>query len=349
MTVRSRRCGSVAATGLTGYFQAVDRFPFLDADRELELARRWIDQRDLGAAQVLVTSHMRLVIKIARGFQGYGLPISELISEGNIGLIQAVQRFDPNRGFRVATYATAWIRATIGAYILRSWSLVKIGTTRAQKKLFFNLNRMKHQYGVRDDGDLAPEIVAGIAACLNVPEAEVTAMNRRLAGPDHSLNTPLVAEGDSEWQEFLADDAESQETHLASREESALRRIMLREAMKTLTERERYILTERRLRERPTRLEVLVGKLGISSERVRQIEVAAVRNLAQSVAKLGSATAAPIPAPLAGTAGSTRLNLELPDDRLPAGQIKTPPLLAAINCCAGIRARRPAITPNTGA
>ena len=231
----------------------------------------------------MVTSHLRLVSKIASGYRGYGLPLAELISEGNIGLMQAVKRFDPERGFRLATYAMWWIRASIQEYILHSWSLVKIGTTAAQKKLFFNLRKLKGQIEAFEEGDLTPEHTTEIAERLNVSEAEVTSMNRRLAGTDHSLNAPLRAETDGEWIDWLADDSESQEFQLAESEEYSMRQGMLQDALQILNERERHILTERRLQEDPTTLEDLSKVYGISRERVRQIEVRAFEKLQKAI------------------------------------------------------------------
>jgi RNA polymerase sigma-32 factor len=275
---------SVSAEGnLTRYLQEIRKFPMLDADTEFMLAKRWQEHQDPDAAQTLVTSHLRLVAKIAMGYRGYGLPLSELISEGNVGMMQAVKRFDPDRGFRLATYAMWWIRAAIQEYILHSWSLVKMGTTAAQKKLFFNLRKIKGQLQAIDEGDLPSEIVTKIATQLEVPESDVIQMNRRLGAPDHSLNAPLKAEGEGEWQDWLVDPEESQETKLGEREELGLRRDLLKNAMNTLNERERFILTQRRLREEPVTLEDLSHKYNISRERVRQIEVRAFEKLQKSI------------------------------------------------------------------
>src|SRR5690242_662499 len=238
-------------SGLSRYLQEVRKFPMLEPNEEFMLAKRWQEHQDPDAAHRLITSHLRLVAKIAMGYRGYGLPINELIAEGNVGMMQAVKRFDPDRGFRLATYAMWWIRAAIQEYILHSWSLVKIGTTAAQKKLFFNLRKLKGQLQAIDEGDMSPETVAKIATELDVPEADVISMNRRLASPDHSLNAPLRAEGEGEWQDWLVDDREDQETALADREELGKRRTLLTKAMGALNERERHILTERRLREEP--------------------------------------------------------------------------------------------------
>jgi RNA polymerase sigma-32 factor len=255
----------------------------LTAEEELELSKRWRDKEDLEAAHKLVTSHLRLVAKIAMGYRGYGLPVGELISEGNVGMMQAVKRFDPDRGFRLATYAMWWIRAAIQEYILHSWSLVKMGTTAAQKKLFFNLRRLKGQMQAIDDGDLQPEQVAKIATTLGVPEQDVVSMNRRLAAPDHSLNAPVRADSEGEWQDWLVDEGESQETELADREELSGRKALLGGALKGLNDRERHILIERRLKDNPTTLEELSQQYNISRERVRQIEVRAFEKLQKAM------------------------------------------------------------------
>ena len=247
------------------------------------LAKSWRERDDVAAAHKLVTSHLRLVAKIAMGYRGYGLPLSELISEGNVGMMQAVKRFDPDRGFRLATYAMWWIRAAIQEYILHSWSLVKMGTTAAQKKLFFNLRKLKGQMRAIEEGDLAPEQVTHIADTLGVPEDDVVQMNRRLAAPDHSLNAPLRIDGDGEWQDWLVDESESQEDLLAESEELGKRRTLLVSAMENLNERERHILEERRLKEDPTTLEELSQEYGISRERVRQIEVRAFEKLQKAI------------------------------------------------------------------
>ena len=247
------------------------------------LAKRWTEHEDMNAAHKMVTSHLRLVAKIAMGYRGYGLPVQELISEGNVGMMQAVKRFDPERGFRLATYAMWWIRASIQEYILRSWSLVKMGTTAAQKKLFFNLRKLKGQLQAIEDGDLHPDMVTKIATRLQVSEKEVVDMNRRLAAPDHSLNAPLRIDGDEEWVDWLTDDSEDQETTLGNSEELDQRRAMLEGAMKTLNERERHILTERRLKDNPLTLEDLSQEYGVSRERVRQIEVRAFEKLQKAM------------------------------------------------------------------
>jgi RNA polymerase sigma-32 factor len=271
---------------LSRYLQEIRRFPMLEAGDEYMLAKRWREHNDLEAAHQLVTSHLRLVAKIAMGYRGYGLPLAELISEGNVGLMQAVKRFEPDRGFRLATYAMWWIRAAIQEYILHSWSLVKIGTTAAQKKLFFNLRRIKGQLQAIDEGDLSPEHVKKIATELDVPESDVVQMNRRLASPDHSLNAPVRGEGDGEWQDWLEDESESQEVRLADDEEMTNRRRLLDSALKALTPRERRILVERRLQDEPTTLEDLSKAYGISRERVRQIEVRAFEKLQKAMKNL---------------------------------------------------------------
>jgi RNA polymerase sigma-32 factor len=268
---------------LTRYLQEIRKFPLLEPDEEYMLAKRWREHGDVEAAHRLVTSHLRLVAKIAMGYRGYGLPVAELISEGNVGMMQAVKRFDPERGFRLATYAMWWIRAAIQEYILHSWSLVKMGTTAAQKKLFFNLRKLKNKLQAVDEGSLTPENVAKIAEALNVPEQDVVSMDNRLASPDHSLNAPLRAESEGEWQDWLVDDQEDQETRLADREELSNRRDLLAEAMKGLNKRERHILSERRLREEPRTLEELSQEYGISRERVRQIEVRAFEKLQKAI------------------------------------------------------------------
>jgi RNA polymerase sigma-32 factor len=268
---------------LSRYLQEIRKFPMLEYDQEYMLAKSWREHDDIEAAHKLVTSHLRLVAKIAMGYRGYGLPLSELISEGNVGMMQAVKRFDPERGFRLATYAMWWIRASIQEYILHSWSLVKMGTTAAQKKLFFNLRKLKGQMRAIEEGDLHPEQVSKIAETLNVPEDDVVQMNRRLAAPDHSLNAPLRIDGDGEWQDWLVDETESQETQLANSEELAKRRALLVASMETLNERERHILQERRLKESPTTLEELSQEYGISRERVRQIEVRAFEKLQKAI------------------------------------------------------------------
>ena len=266
-------------SGLQTYLREIRKFPMLEQGQEYMLAKRFAEHQDPDAAHQLVTSHLRLVAKIAMGYRGYGLPIAEVISEGNVGLMQAVKRFDAERGFRLATYAMWWIRASIQEYILRSWSLVKLGTTAAQKKLFFNLRRMKGQIQALEEGDMRPENVKTIAKKLGVTEGEVISMNRRLATGDQSLNAPVRADGDGEWQDWLVDETADQETLLADREELDDRRDLLKTALATLNERERHIITERRLKEDPATLEALSAQYGVSRERVRQIEVKAFDKL----------------------------------------------------------------------
>ncbi len=268
---------------LSRYLQEIRKFPLLEPEEEFMLAKSWRERNDTEAAHKLVTSHLRLVAKIAMGYRGYGLPVSELISEGNVGMMQAVKRFDPDRGFRLATYAMWWIRAAIQEYILHSWSLVKMGTTAAQKKLFFNLRKAKNQMQAMEEGDLTPEHVAKIAKDLSVPEADVISMNRRLAAPDHSLNAPLRAESEGEWQDWLVDETDNQEIKLAETQEFSRRQKLLERALKTLNPRERDILVERRLREEPTTLEDLSQKYSVSRERVRQIEVRAFEKLQKAM------------------------------------------------------------------
>jgi RNA polymerase sigma-32 factor len=270
-------------SNLSRYLQEIRRFPMLTPEEEYMLGKSWREHGDIDAAHKLVTSHLRLVAKIAMGYRGYGLPLSELISEGNVGMMQAVKRFEPDRGFRLATYAMWWIRAAIQEYILHSWSLVKMGTTAAQKKLFFNLRKLKGQMRAIDEGDLSPEQVHKIATTLDVPEADVVSMNRRLSAPDHSLNAPLRQDGDGEWQDWLVDDSDSQEIRLAESEEFGKRKGLLTAAMTGLNDRERRILTARRLQDEPITLEDLSQEYGISRERVRQIEVRAFEKLQKSI------------------------------------------------------------------
>jgi RNA polymerase sigma-32 factor len=271
--------------GLSRYLTEIRKFPLLEPQEEYMLAKRWREHEDPEAARQLVTSHLRLVAKIAMGYRGYGLPVSEIVSEGNVGLMQAVKRFEPERGFRLATYAMWWIRAAIQEYILRSWSLVKMGTTAAQKKLFFNLRKVKSKINALEDGDLRPEQVAEIATKLSVPEEEVVNMNRRLSAPDSSLNAPLRSDSESEWQDWLADETIDQETRLANTEELGERHDLLTTAMGELTERERDIIEARRLRDDPATLEELSQKYGVSRERVRQIEVRAFEKLQHQMKK----------------------------------------------------------------
>src|SRR3978361_39114 len=270
--------------GLSRYLSEIRKFPMLEPQQEYMLAKRWREHSDSEAAHRLVTSHLRLVAKIAMGYRGYGLPIGEVISEGNVGLMQAVKKFEPDKGFRLATYAMWWIRASIQEYILRSWSLVKMGTTAAQKKLFFNLRKAKSEISALQEGDMHPDQVSVIATKLGVLNEEVISMNRRLSGGDASLNSPMRADSESEWQYWLADDKPpSQETVVADTQEKTLRMGLLEEAMTELTDRERHILTERRLKDDPTTLEELAGQYGVSRERVRQIEVRAFEKLQKSI------------------------------------------------------------------
>lgn len=273
----------VPASNPSRYLLEIRKFPMLTAEEELALSRRWRDTRDVEAAHKLVTSHLRLVAKIALGYRGYGLPVGELISEGNIGMMQAVKRFDPDRGFRLSTYARWWIRAAIQEYILHSWSLVKMGTTAAEKKLFFNLRRLKNQMQAIDDGDLRPEQVDKIAHTLEVPEQEVISMNWRLASHDYSLNAPVGQDTEHELGDSLVDDAESQETTVADREELSGRKALLATALKSLNDRERRILVERRLKDDPTTLEDLSQHYGVSRERIRQIETRAFGKLQKTM------------------------------------------------------------------
>jgi RNA polymerase sigma-32 factor len=270
-------------TGLSQYLREIRKFPMLEPDQEYSLAKRFKEDGDVDAAHQLVTSHLRLVAKIAMGFRGYGLPVNELISEGNVGMMQAVKRFDPERGFRLATYAMWWIRASIQEYVLHSWSLVKMGTTAAQKKLFFNLRKVKGELKAMDAGDLTPEQTRQIAERLGVSETEVTNMNRRLSGPDQSLNAPLREDGEGEWQDWLEDSGVDQETELGEAEETTQRRRLLNDAMAGLKDRERHILVERRLSEEPKTLEELSQHYGISRERVRQIEARAFEKLQKAM------------------------------------------------------------------
>ena len=268
---------------LSRYLQQIRQYPMLEVEEEVQLAKRWHDSDDTEAAWCLVNSHLRLVAKIAKGYQGYGLPLGELISEGNVGMMQAVKRFDPDRGFRFSTYAMWWIRAAMQEYILHSWSLVKMGTTAAQKKLFFNLRKLKAQITAAEEGDLHPENVTKIAERLKVPEAEVINMNRRLAGPDQSLNAPLREEGEGEWLDWLVSNDDNQEKVLGEIQEMSSRRQLLDTALDGLSSRERHIISERRLREAPATLQVLSEQYGISRERVRQIEVRAFEKIRKSV------------------------------------------------------------------
>ena len=274
--------------GLSRYLQEIRKFPMLEPDQEYMLAKRWIEEQDFDAAHQMVTSHLRLAAKIAMGYRGYGLPQAEVISEANVGLMQAVKRFDPEKGFRLATYAMWWIRASIQEYILRSWSLVKMGTTSAQKKLFFNLRKAKSKIGALDEGDMHPDNVTKIASDLGVSETEVVSMNRRLSGGDASLNAMISADGESsmEWQDWLEDEDADQASDYELKDELSLRRDMLNSAMHGLNERERDILTQRRLVDEVQTLEELSETYGISRERVRQIEVRAFEKLQEKMREM---------------------------------------------------------------
>ena len=272
--------------GLSRYLSEIRKFPLLEKNEEFMLAQRWAKHQDSEAAEKMVTSHLRLVAKIAMGYRGYGLPMGEVISEGNVGLMQAVKKFDPDKGFRLATYAMWWIRAAIQEYILRSWSLVKLGTTAAQKKLFFNLRRLKGEISAMEEGDLRPENLTTIATKLGVTEEEVTSMNRRMAsGGDASLNAPIggMEGGEAEWQDWIADDTPGQAERLAETDEFGARMSLLERAMESLNERERHIITERRLKEEPTTLEDLSTEYNVSRERIRQIEVRAFEKLQKAM------------------------------------------------------------------
>ena len=272
-----------AEGGLSRYLQEIRKFPMLEADEEYMLAKRYKEHADPGAAQKLITSHLRLVAKIAMGYRGYGLPISEVISEGNVGLMHAVKRFEPEKGFRLATYAMWWIRAAIQEYVLRSWSLVKIGTTAAPKRLFFNLRKVKGQLAALDEGSLHPDQIKQIATTLNVTEDDVVSMNARLSG-DASLNSPMRAdEGSSEWQDWLVDDTPDAETNLGNSQEYDERMGMLTQAMDVLNDRERAIFQARRLQENPATLEELAQQYDVSRERIRQIEVRAFEKVQDAV------------------------------------------------------------------
>ncbi len=273
--------------GLNRYLAEIKKFPILTAEEEYMLAKRWTEHGDTDAAARLVNSHLRLVAKIAMGYRGYGLPVSELISEGNIGLMQGVKKFEPDRGFRLATYAMWWIRASIQEFILRSWSLVKMGTTAAQKKLFFNLRRMKNRIEAFEEGDLKPEDVTRIATDLGVSEDDVISMNRRMAmGGDTSLNVPLRDDSEGSWQDFLVDNEPLQDERVAEAQEARIRHELLNEALQALNERERHILTERRLTDEPKTLEELSQVYDVSRERIRQIEVRAFEKLQKALINL---------------------------------------------------------------
>lgn len=275
---------------LSQYLQEIRKYPMLEAGEEYMLAKAWTEHDDRKAAHKMVTSHLRLVAKIAMGYRGYGLPVADLISEGNVGMMQAVKRFDPDKGFRLATYAMWWIRAAIQEYILRSWSLVKIGTTAAQKKLFFNLRKMKNQIMGADDGSLKPDQIGEIADRLSVSEDEVMSMEGRMSSQDHSLNAPLRADTEGEWQDWLVDESPDQETLVADNEELDQRRAMLGEAMDNLNERERDIFLSRRLSEPAITLEDLSQKYDVSRERIRQIEVRAFEKVQKVMRDIAAST-----------------------------------------------------------
>lgn len=274
--------------GLNRYLQEIRKFPMLEPEEEYMLAKRWVDHEDSGAAHKLVTSHLRLAAKIAMGYRGYGLPQAEVVSEANVGLMQAVKRFDPEKGFRLATYAMWWIRASIQEYILRSWSLVKLGTTSAQKKLFFNLRKAKARIGALEEGDLRPENVAQIAKDLGVTEDEVISMNRRMSGGDASLNAMVGSDGDTstQWQDWLEDEDANQAAHYEEQDELESRRALLAEAMKVLNDREKDILIQRRLQDETITLEDLSAQYSVSRERIRQIEVRAFEKLQSRMTEL---------------------------------------------------------------
>jgi len=290
---RTTALPTISSAGrLARYLQPIRQFPMLQPDEEYMLAKRWKEHGDRDAAHQLVTSHLRLVAKIAMGYRGYGLPISEVISEGNVGLMQAVKRFEPDKGFRLATYAMWWIKASIQEFILRSWSLVKMGTTASQKKLFFNLRKVKGQIQALEEGDLRPDQVTEIAKRLGVPEEDVISMNRRLSG-DASLNAPVRAESEGEWQDWLVDQTDDQESALVESEEAKLRMELLSEAMEKLTPRERRVFEARRLQEEPATLEELSQEFGVSRERIRQIEVRAFEKVQKAVKNASQRVLAP--------------------------------------------------------
>ena len=282
-TIKSNLSKALDENGLSKFLSEIRKFPILSSDEEMSLANKWVKSRDTDAAHRLVNSHLRLVVKIAMGFRGYGIPLNELISEGNVGMIQSLERYDPTKGFRLSTYAMWWIRASIQEYILHSWSLVKIGTTAAQKKLFFNLRSLKGKLKAVEDGDLQPELVTEIADRLDVSELDVIDMNRRMSGHDHSLNSPLSEENGGEWINWLVDEAGSHENDIINRDELLKRKEMLSKGLKDLNERERQILMKRRLTDDPLTLEELSKSYGISRERVRQVEVRAFEKLRKVV------------------------------------------------------------------
>jgi len=282
--------------GLSRYLTEIRKFPMLSKEEEFMLAKQWQEHEDTESAEKMVTSHLRLVAKIAMGYRGYGLPMAEVVSEGNVGLMQAVKKFDPDKGFRLATYAMWWIRAAIQEYILRSWSLVKLGTTAAQKKLFFNLRRIKGEINAIEQGDLRPEQVTEIATRLNVTEDEVISMNGRMSASDASLNAPIGgADGDGEWQDWLEDeDQQGQATEFANRQEFQARMSLLEKAMQDLNEREKHIITERRLKDEPVTLEDLSKVYNVSRERIRQIEVRAFEKLQKAMVRAAKEEGLPL-------------------------------------------------------
>ncbi|WP_367187530.1 RNA polymerase sigma factor RpoH [Henriciella sp.] len=280
--------------GLSRYLTEIRKFPMLEKQEEFMLAKSWQEHEDTEAAEQMVTSHLRLVAKIAMGYRGYGLPMAEVISEGNVGLMQAVKKFDPDKGFRLATYAMWWIRAAIQEYILRSWSLVKLGTTAAQKKLFFNLRRIKGEIRALETGDLNPEQVSEIAERLNVSEKDVLSMNGRMSGSDASLNAPMGVEGDMEWQDWLTDDEPGQAETYANRQEFDSRMELLQDAMGDLSEREQHILQERRLTDEPKTLEELSEVYNVSRERIRQIEVRAFEKIQKAMKRMAKEQGLPV-------------------------------------------------------
>ena len=287
--------------GLQRYLQEIRQFPMLQPEEEFMLAKRWKEHGDTAAAHKLITSHLRLVAKIAMGYRGYGLPIGEVISEGNVGLMQAVKKFEPDKGFRLATYAMWWIKASIQEFVLRSWSLVKMGTTANQKKLFFNLRKVKSQIEALEDGDLKPDQVKTIAKRLGVTEEDVVSMNRRLSG-DTSLNTQIREDGEGEWQDWLVDDSDSPEEMLAESEESEMRMGLLRDSLSKLTDRERRVFEARRLQDEPVTLEDLSQEFGVSRERIRQIEVRAFEKVQKAVKNASQRLLAPKTLPAPGAA-----------------------------------------------
>ena len=281
--IKSNISKALDENGLSKFLSEIRKFPILSSDEEMSLANKWVKYKDTNSAHKLVNSHLRLVVKIAMGFRGYGIPLNELISEGNVGMIQSLERYDPSKGFRLSTYAMWWIRASIREYILHSWSLVKIGTTAAQKKLFFNLRSLKGKLKAVDDGDLQPELVTEIADRLDVSELDVIDMNRRMSGHDHSLNSPLSEENGGEWINWLVDETNSHENDIINKDELLKRKEMLSKGLKDLNERERQILMKRRLTDDPLTLEELSKSYGISRERVRQVEVRAFEKLRKVV------------------------------------------------------------------